>query len=156
MIKKLFTLLGFALFLGLAYLLFWPVPIDPVAWDAPENPGYTGKFAPNTKLANLDMLPIGKHHGPEDVAGRMEDGKMAIYTSSQNGDIIRIDPKTKTFEVYASTGGSALGLDFDPEGNLIVADAFRGLWKIDKDRKVTLLTDKVDDGSPIAYADELA
>ena len=25
-----------------AYLALWPVPVDPVAWTAPENGGYTG------------------------------------------------------------------------------------------------------------------
>ena len=34
-----------AVVLGLAYLLFWPVPVAPVAWDAPENAGFTGAFA---------------------------------------------------------------------------------------------------------------
>ena len=33
-----------------AYLFFWPVPIDPVSWAAPTPPGYTGAYAPNTRL----------------------------------------------------------------------------------------------------------
>ena len=28
----------------LLYLFFWPVPIDPVAWEAPENRGLVDPF----------------------------------------------------------------------------------------------------------------
>ena len=34
-----------------AYLLFWPVPAEPVSWLAPTLPGFTGVFAPNTLLS---------------------------------------------------------------------------------------------------------
>ena len=160
MIKKFFLLIGTIIALGLAYLLFWPVPIEPVAWQAPKNAGYIGPFTPNMKLANLKPLSIGEHHGPEDIDGRIEGDRMMIYTSTQSGNIIRIDPITNTHSVFASTGGVALGLQFAPEGalggDLIIADAHKGLLRIDDAGKVTVLTDKTDDGSPILYADELA
>ena len=62
--------IGTALGLGLlaAYLALWPVPVDPVAWNAPEDAGYTGPFAANDRLAGIAVLPIGGDHGPEDVA----------------------------------------------------------------------------------------
>lgn len=154
MIKKTFAFIGLSIVLVLGYLLLWPVPINPVVWKAPTTKGYTGTFTPNTKLANLDMLTIGDHHGPEDVDGRMEDGRMIIYTSTQSGDIIKIDPENNTSEVFANTGGVALGLQFDAHGNLIVADAHLGLLSIDPEGKVTVLTNEVH-GSPILYADEL-
>ena len=78
----------------LAYLLLWPVPIEPVAWSAPVNKGYSGSFTVNDELSGLQRLSIGDHHGPEDVAGRIENGQMVVYTSTQSGDIIRIDPLT--------------------------------------------------------------
>ena len=155
MIKK-FSLLLIAVFiLGLLYLLLWPVPIAPKSWDAPKSAGYTGAFTPNMKLASLKTLAIGEHHGPEDVAGRYEDGRMMIYTSTQSGDIIKIDPLKNTHEVYVSTGGVALGLQFDGSGNLIIADAHLGLLSIDANKKVTVLTNEAD-GIPINYADEMA
>ena len=45
-----------------------------------------------------------------------------------------------------------LGFDFDAAGNLIAADAMKGLLSVAPDGKVTVLTDQVD-GDPIRYAD---
>ena len=60
-------MLGWLVVLGLAYLLLWPVPIDPVAWEAPEDAGYTGDFAPNERLTGVRRIGLGPHVGPEDV-----------------------------------------------------------------------------------------
>jgi len=133
-----------------AYLFFWPVAINPAAWDAPEDKGYVGDFAPNTELAGLERLSIGGLHGPEDIV--MYEGK--LYVSSQSGKILEIDPRTNTHREYADTEGSALGMEMDGQGNLIIADAFRGLLSVSPEGDVTILTDEVD-GTPIAYADDL-
>ncbi|PHR59304.1 MAG: strictosidine synthase [Robiginitomaculum sp.] len=156
MLKKLFTGIG-VLFIGvIAYFLLWPVSVNPVVWDAPKSEGYTGKFAPNTKLASLDRLSIGEHHGPEDIDGRLENGQWIVYTSTQSGDIIRVNTHDNTHSVFANTGGVALGLQFDASGNLIIADAHKGLLSIDASGTISVLTDTTDDGSPILYADEMA
>ncbi len=136
--------------LGLGYLLAWPVAIDPASWSAPVNKGYVNEFAPNTNLANLERLSIGDLHGPEDVV--MHQGK--IYVSSQSGKILEIDPIAKTRRNYADTKGSALGMEMDAAGNLIIADAFKGLLSVSPDGAVTTLTNEVD-ATPIAYADDL-
>ena len=156
MIKKIILAIAVIFVPVLGYLLLWPVDIEPVAWDAPKNQGYVGAYAPNMKLAGLKTLAIGEHHGPEDVAGRVEADRMMIYTSTQSGDIIRIDPYENTHEVYVQTGGVPLGLDFDNDGNLIIADAHKGLLKVDAQKNISVLTDKAEDGSAIKYADELA
>jgi len=148
-VKGLGGLAGLIL-LGFAYLSFWPVPIEPVAWDAPQDEGYVGAFSPNTDLANLDRLSIGDIHGPEDVV--MHEG--VLYVSSQEGKIIKIDPASNTHSEFADTQGSALGMEMDGAGNLIIADAFRGLLSVDPQGTVSVLTDEVD-GTPIAYADDL-
>ena len=41
------------------YLLFWPVPIDPLAWTPPEAPSLTGVYAPNSLLAPVERLGQG-------------------------------------------------------------------------------------------------
>ena len=43
--KSLVALIGLLVLL-LAYLLMWPVPIDPVSWDAPKDAGLVDPFAP--------------------------------------------------------------------------------------------------------------
>ena len=147
--KILLAALGIIVLIG-AYLLLWPVPIAPASWGAPTDKGYVGDFAPNTELANLERLSIGGIHGPEDVV--MYGGK--IYASSQEGKILEIDPITNTHREYADTKGSALGMEMDAAGHLIIADAFRGLLSVSPSGEVTVLTDEVD-GTPILYADDL-
>jgi sugar lactone lactonase YvrE len=146
--KRILTIGVIPLFLA-AYLTLWPVPIEPVRWTAPMPPGYTGPHAVNTKLANLRIISLGKEEGPEHIAiGK--NGK--LYTTVASGNILRMNPDGSAQEVFVNTGGRVLGFDFDADGNLIAADAMKGLLAISPERKITVLTDKVN-GEPIRYAD---
>ena len=131
------------------YLAFAPVPIAPIAWEAPDNPGYVGAFQANNRLAELQRIDVGKSVGPEDVTAW--DG--ALYATSQTGDITRIDPVTRTVTVIANTGGVPLGIEAR-DGVLYVADAHLGLLSVTLTGEVRVLTDTVD-GSTIDYADDL-
>ncbi|MFO7665100.1 MAG: SMP-30/gluconolactonase/LRE family protein [Desulfobacterales bacterium] len=137
------------LFLLAAYLTLWPVPIKPVSWNAPTPPGYIGPHLVNTKLANLKIILLGKEEGPEHIA-ISKDGK--LYTTVASGNILRMNPDGSAQEVFVNTGGRVLGFDFDAAGNLIAADANKGLLSISPDRKISTLTDKVNE-DPIRYAD---
>lgn len=138
--------------LGLAgYLAFWPVPVQPVAWQSPESPGYTGDFAKNDRLAALQFIDLNGPTGPED-ADIGPDG--SVYMATHDGDILRLGDDG-TLSVFANTGGRPLGLEFAADGVLYVADAYRGLLSIDQSGKVSLLADKTKDGSPILYADDV-
>lgn len=139
---------------ALLYLLAWPTPVAPVAWEAPEDQGYVGVFAPNTDLAEMERISLGDLHGPEDVTAREEDGALVLYVSTQSGAILKIDPQANTVSTFVDTGGVPLGLGFDGGGSLIVADAFLGLLSIAPDATVTLLTNEVA-GTPILYANNL-
>jgi hypothetical protein len=76
--------------LGLAaYLIVWPVPIEPVAWHAPGAPGYTGQHAANTRLFGLHDLVLNGEVGPEHVVVGA-DGK--LYTGVESGRILRMGP----------------------------------------------------------------
>jgi len=148
--KGLFALLGI-LFLVVLYFLEGPTPIDPVAWKAPPNPGYAGSFARNELLKAVEFLKIGTHHGPEDVA---VDDQGRIYLSTHDGVIVRLQPEGARSEDWVNTNGRPLGIDFDPAGNLIAADAVRGLLSISPEGKITELA-TVADGIPIRYADDV-
>ena len=147
--KKVALGLGMLLLALMAYLALWPVPIQPVSWKAPAAPGYVGPHAANQKLAGLKMIDLGGEEGPEHVV-LARDGK--LYTTVLSGNILRMNPDGSGREVFANTGGRVLGFDFDAAGNLIAADAVKGLLSISPDRKITVLADQVG-GDPIRYAD---
>jgi sugar lactone lactonase YvrE len=136
----------------LAYLLLAPVPVEPVAWQAPANPGFTGVFAANTGLAKLERIDLGGATGPEHVA-LGPDGR--VYASVSGGAILRMRPDGSAREVWARTGGQPLGFDFAADGRMIVTDAVRGLLAIDPapSHQVTVLANRLPDGDPIRFPD---
>jgi sugar lactone lactonase YvrE len=136
----------------LAYLFFWPVPIDPVAWEAPVDNGLVDPFEPNDRLRRARLIDLGSHQGPEDIA-EGHDG--LIYTATSDGMVIRFDHAGNGIEIFAETGGRPLGLEFDSAGNLLVANAYLGLQRVSPDGDVVVLTDEYD-GEPILYADDVA
>jgi len=107
----------------LGYLALWPVPIDPVAWDAPPAPR-SPAFAPNDGFRGLERLGAGVARGAEAIA---IDAQGRPYTGTLDGRILRLDPATRAFTEVARTGGRPLGLAFDRAGNLLVCDAEKGL-----------------------------
>ena len=149
MIKKL--VLGSLALIALlaAYLLLWPVPVDPVPWPAPAPPGYAGPHAANERLKSLTLIPLQGESGPEHVAFG-PDGK--LYAAMASGKLLRMAADGSQQETFADTGGRVLGFAFDATGRLIAADAIKGLLAVAPDRKVSVLADQAD-GAPIRYAD---
>jgi sugar lactone lactonase YvrE len=124
------------------YLLAWPVAIDPVAWTPAPNPGLTGPFAHSTGFTALQPVAPDVGEGPEAVT-LGPDG--FLYTGLQDGWIVRFRPDGQgRVERVVQTGGRPLGLQFDAQGHLIVADAFRGLLSVAPDRTITPLVEEVD------------
>jgi sugar lactone lactonase YvrE len=111
----------------LAWLLFWPVPIEPRAWKPPPAPKLEGPYAPNDALAKVEWLGKGQVRGPEatavDAAGR-------VHTGAADGRILRLDAASGAFEAVATTGGRPLGLAFGLDGTLYLCDAVKGLLSL--------------------------
>jgi sugar lactone lactonase YvrE len=126
---------------ALAYLLLAPVPINPSAWTPPVAPSLTGQYQQNNRLAPVQKLSLGDGHKPEDVA-LDADGK--IYAGFDDGRIIVLQPDGTQPRVFANTGGRPLGLVFDRVGNLIVADAIKGLLSVNKSGEVRVLAVEAD------------
>jgi sugar lactone lactonase YvrE len=135
---------------GLAAMALWPGRIDPAAWDPPPAPAMDGVYAPNDRLHEAELLATGQVYGPEDVAVDVQD---RIYGGTQDGLIVRVWPDGRV-ETFAETGGRPLGLHFDADGNLIVADAWRGLLSISPGGEITVLSTSAD-GVPFGFTDDL-
>jgi sugar lactone lactonase YvrE len=137
------TLVALLVVAGLAaYLLGWPVAIDPVAWQPASDPWLTGPFAGSQPFTGLQQPIPDLGEGPEAVA-HGPDG--FLYTGLQDGRIVRFRPDGEGgAELVAQTGGRPLGLRFDGHGHLIVADAFQGLLAVAPDRTITVLVETVD------------
>ncbi len=147
---KLFLLLGVVLLV--AYFLFWPVPIEPVAWDPAPSPGFNGAFEENRALAAADRIADGRVLGPESVALHV-DG--SLYSGLRDGRIVRIARDGSRVETLANTGGSPGGMEFDAAGNLWCVDADRGLLRVTPDGEISVHVDRID-GKPMLFVDDLA
>lgn len=146
-------MLGLVLLGAAAYLLLWPVAVDPQAWNASQNPGYVGDFEANSALAKMEFIPLpAGEYGPEDIA-LGPDG--LLYTAVHSGKILSLDPGSGDSSIVAQTGGRPLGIEFDDTGTLWVADAYLGLMTVSAGGEVSLITSETSEGSPIRYADDV-
>ena len=150
--RRFGAVLLFGLALAGLYLAAWPVPVEPVAWQAPADQGLTGAFAANDRLAGAPAIDLGIYEGPEDVAVG-HDG--ALYATSSSGAILRIDESSGQVSEFARAGGRPLGIEAAPDGSLLIANAYSGIQRVSVDGEVTDLLTAVD-GQPLAYADDLA
>ena len=132
------------------YLLVWPVKVDPAAWEPPEPPPLAGAFAPNERLAAVERLDAGGH-APEGVA---VDAEGRVYAGLEDGRVVRLPRGGGPPELFAETKGRPLGLDFDGAGNLVVADAVRGLLLVGRDGAASVLSREAG-GRPFACVNDL-
>lgn len=139
-----------ALILVVAYLAFWPVRVEPVAWWPPPAPADPA-FAPNDAFRGLERLGASEVRGPEAVA---IDARGRVHTGTADGRILRLDPATGAVDEVARTGGRPLGMAFDRHGQLYVCDAARGLLLVTADGAVRTLATAYD-GVPFALSDDV-
>ena len=151
MLKRTAKIVAALSIVAVAYLLFWPLPINAVAWVPGPDRGMSGPFEPNDLLGDLELLAPGVGVGPEDIT-RGPDGR--FYSGLRDGRIVRFSATNfQTVDVVATTG-RPLGLQFDEQGNLIVADKLRGLLSISPDGNVSVLADRIH-GKRMLLVDDL-
>jgi sugar lactone lactonase YvrE len=146
--KLLLLLLVDSIVLIAVYLVVFPVPISPAAWNPPQAPDLTGQYQQNSRLAGVERLSLGTGtpspgtgFAPEDVA---IDAEGRVYAGLDDGRIMRLQADGTRPEEFSHTHGRPLGLVFDGTGNLIVADAIKGLLAIARDGSVSVLTTEAD------------
>jgi sugar lactone lactonase YvrE len=151
LLKRFLLVVVLIIAAGLLYLLMWPVPITPAAWTPPDAPTLAGQFQQNSRLTTTQRLSLGTGFGPEDVA---LDPQGRIYGGFEDGRIIQLQADGSQPRVFADTHGRPLGLSFDQTGNLIVADALKGLLSVNPGGEVTALSTGAD-GIPFACTNDL-
>ena len=140
-------LLALLIWVAMAFL---SAPIVPMEWQAPPNPGLSGEFTSNTILADVTTVSM-PGMGPEDVACSA-DG--SLYTGLVDGRIMRWRQGGAPEEV-ANTQGRPLGMIFDLQNRLVIADAQRGLIRMDEQGGFEVLVDEYR-GRPLKFVDDVA
>ena len=133
--KRFAAIIVLIIGVGVGYLLFAPVPITPAAWTPPAAPELTGQYEQNTRLSPVYRMSLGDSHKPEDIAF---DAQGRLYAGFEDGNIVQLEPHG-SFSVFANTQGRPLGMVFDRAGNLIVADAIKGLLSISPAGEIKVL-----------------
>ncbi|KAL0405995.1 UNVERIFIED_CONTAM: protein STRICTOSIDINE SYNTHASE-LIKE 5 [Sesamum latifolium] len=97
-------------------------------------------------LRGSEKIGYGQLPAPEDIAYDAKTG--AIYTGCEDGWVSRVvlnasagDP---VVENWVNTGGRPLGIVHGLHGEVIVADADKGLLNISRDGMIELLTDEAE------------
>lgn len=141
---------GVLLLLLVGGFVLAPSPVDALAWQPPAPVPMKGLLAPNEYLRKAELLAQGQIYGPEDTTVNSEG---VIFAGTQDGYIVRVFPDGHV-DNWLSTGGRPLGLVFDQEGNLIVADAWKGLLSIAQDGNITVLAREAQ-GIPFRFTDDV-
>jgi sugar lactone lactonase YvrE len=117
-------------------------------------PALEGPTEANNALESVQSLGVGTLGTSEDLA---VDSQGRIYGGTENGLLLRLTfgpDGGENIETFAETGGRPLGLDFDPKGNLIVADADKGLIAVDPEGKMQVLSTEAND-VPFRFTDDV-
>lgn len=101
--------------------------IAPVRWTPPPPPA---ERRPRELTVDVVTMP---GLGPEDV---LVDDDGSVLTGLFDGRILRISADHRTITTVADTGGRPLGLEWMPDGRMLVCDARRGLLTIDRDGRI--------------------
>lgn len=147
----MWKVIGAALLTVVLYFCFWPVPVEPEAWQSPEAPVYQGDFAVNEVLKKFDHLTMGDQSGPEGVVVA---NNGYVYATTEQGWIVRWAPGKTEGEKWVKLPGRGLGICLGNENDFWVADAFEGVFHITSDGKLTKRLAEVD-GQPLLYANDL-
>jgi sugar lactone lactonase YvrE len=136
-------------------MAFSACTIHPKSWQPMPRPAFIGETALNEELIKSEKIAIDtetqKGYGPEDIvfdkAGNLYCGVHSSASDFSNGRILKINPTGKV-EVFYNAQSWVAGLHFDTDSNLIALSHREGLIRISRDKKVTLLANKDENGNP--------
>ncbi|HYN29715.1 MAG TPA: SMP-30/gluconolactonase/LRE family protein [Dermatophilaceae bacterium] len=116
--------------------------------SSPVRPDAATRAAPG----RLHVVPV-PGPGAEDVLVG-PDGR--VWTGTADGSVLAVSPDGDTVSRVCRTGGRPLGLEWLPDGRLLVCDARRGLLAVDPaNGAIEVLVDLVD-GVPMRFCNNAA
>ncbi|KAL1199760.1 Protein STRICTOSIDINE SYNTHASE-LIKE 6 [Cardamine amara subsp. amara] len=123
---------------------------DPAHLPPDSLVSYTSSIPPllnDQFLTGAEFIGVGLLNSPEDIAYHQDSG--LIYTGCVDGWVKRVSvydsANDSVIEDWVNTGGRPLGIAFGIHGEVIVADAYKGLLNISGDGKKTeLLTEEAE------------
>jgi sugar lactone lactonase YvrE len=115
--------------------------IAPVRWTPPPAPP-----ARQPRRIEVTTVPL-PGSGPEDALID-EDG--SVLTGLLDGRILRVSADGNQISTLADTGGRPLGLEWLPDGKVLICDANRGLLTLDQDNRIATLLAEID-GRPMRF-----
>jgi sugar lactone lactonase YvrE len=104
----------------------------------------------------FQVIPV-RAPGAEDVVVALEGpDEGAVFSGTADGLVHRISHDGRTVGRVADTGGRPLGIEWMPDGRLLVCDAHRGLLTVDpRGGSVEVLATEVD-GTPMVFCNNAA
>lgn len=106
----------------------------------------------SSRSASLTLFPV-PGHGTEDV---LVSPTGLVYTGTDDGAIHEVDPESGLVRVVARTDGRPLGLEWLPDGRLLICDAAFGLLAATiTTGEVEMLVDEVE-GAPLRFLNNAA
>uniref|UniRef100_A0A8C2E473 Adipocyte plasma membrane-associated protein n=2 Tax=Cyprinus carpio TaxID=7962 RepID=A0A8C2E473_CYPCA len=161
----LLTLVAFLLFPLLVVIFLLESPIQPEVFSLNEPPLMTGCYEPNLKLRQAERLFEDMLIGPESLANIGD----VLYTGTADGKIVKIEGRN--IHVLATLGkppcgsrehehtcGRPLGIRVGPNGTLLVADAYLGLFEVNPvtgEVKSLVSTGKMIAGRRLGFVNDL-
>ena len=115
--------------------------IAPVRWTPPPVPA-----ARQPRSLQVDVVAL-PGEGPEDV---LIDDDGSVLTGLLDGRILRVGADGRSITTLADTGGRPLGLEWLPDGKVLICDANRGLLTLDQDGRIATLLGEID-GRPMKF-----
>ncbi|KAL9327188.1 hypothetical protein ACSQ67_007833 [Phaseolus vulgaris] len=137
-------LLAIVLPVTVAAILFQLEPFQPVALPIRLDSVVVVPARNDHARVGSEAVAVGHVEGPEDLA--YDAASRVVYTGCEDGWIKRVTVNDSAVdsvvENWINTGGRPLGLTLLQSGELIVADAGKGLLRVSSEKEVELLVDE--------------
>lgn len=104
----------------------------------------------------FSVIPVPAHGAEDVVVATSGPDAGSVFTGTEDGAIVRISPDGTRIDRVAHTGGRPLGIEFAPDGRLLVCDADRGLLWVDPESgEIEEITSRID-GVPMKFCNNAA